>query len=443
MKRTRWIFALLLAMALVASACGGDDGDTSDEGEPRDEDTEAEAETETDEPVTLRFWVFEEIAEGNFYDVLISQFEAAYPNIDIEVTSFPEENYDTKIDTAVVAGKAPDLILIFGPTYPRQGLVLPLDDMVAEKGIDLSTFSQAIVGEGGEFSCGWEGQLYCLGSYQGISALVYNKDMFDAAGIPYPAPWPPMTPAEFVDTACRLSDPANNVWGGGAADPTAFLPWAAFVSPDGRTAVGYVNGPTVVQSFDVLAQGFADGCLPSLNILDPWIQGRDFLAKGQLGMAITDYLGLDVVDAAGVNWGTTTPPTPSGYDPHIYTWSDGVAVMSSSEYPDAAKEFVAFIATEGQRIRFETTGDIPLDSKVAEEVDWAGGIPGREEGLEVASHTTAELFIPDRWNVFGPIWDAWGYIVGGEKTAQQALDDVAPAIQENLDKAWEVWEEQG
>jgi ABC-type glycerol-3-phosphate transport system substrate-binding protein len=252
-----------------------------------------------------------------------------------------------------------------------------------------------------------------------------------------------MTPDEFVDLACRLSDPSRDVWGGGTADPMAFIPWEAFVSPDARTAVGYVNGPTVVHSFEVLAQGFQQDCFPSLNILDPWIQGRDYIAEGQLGMAITDYLGLDTVEAAGIDWGTTAPPTPSGFDPHIYTWSDAVAAMSTTEHPDEAKQFVAFVGTQGQRIRFETTGDIPLDSEVAEEVNWAAGVPGREEGLEVAAHTRATIFIPDRWEVFGPLWDAWGLVLDGEKTAQEALDDVAPAIQENLDNAWEDWEDQG
>ncbi|HET7929745.1 MAG TPA: extracellular solute-binding protein, partial [Actinomycetota bacterium] len=187
----------------------------------------------------------------------------------------------------------------------------------------------------------------------------------------------------------------------------------------------------------------AQGCFPSLNVLDPWIQGRDFFARGQLGMVITDYLNLEKVEKGGINYGTTAPPTPTGYEPYFFTWSDGVAVMSTSDHPQEAKEFIAFLTTEGQRIRFETTGDIPLDSKVAEEVNWAGGVPGREDGLEVAAHARAPIFVPNRWDVLGPIWDAWGYIVGGDKTAQQALDDVAPAIQENLDKAWEDWEAQG
>ena len=103
-------------------------------------------------------------------------------------------------------------------------------------------------------------------------------------------------------------------------------------------------------------------------------------------------------------------------------------------------QFVAFLTTEGQTLRYETSGDIPLDLAIAEEVDWAAGVPGREDGLEVLKHARPLVFVPNRWDVFGPWYDAWGFVIGGEKTAQQALDDAAPAIQDNLDQAWEVWE---
>jgi hypothetical protein len=61
----------------------------------------------------------------------------------------------------------------------------------------------------------------------------------------------------------------------------------------------------------------------------------------------------------------------------------------------------------------------------------------------VLSHARSAVFVPNRWDVIGPYYDAWGLVLGGEKTAQEALDEAQPAIQENLDKAWEVWEEQG
>lgn len=431
MRRIRGAVVLTAIVALIGGACtqGGDGGTGGGGG------------SGSGEQVKLDFWVFNEIASVNFYETLVSRFEAAHPNIQIEVTTYPENNYDVKLRTAIAAGKEPDLILSFGPTYPREGVLLPLDDTLSQAGVDLSTFSKAIVSEGGEYSCGWKGKLYCMGTYSGIAAMLYNKDMLDAAGISYPAPWPPMTTDQFVDMACTLTDPDHQVWGGDwyEGDAVAIsLPWETLVSRDGRTAEGYVNGPTELHQYTIMSDAVDRGCLPSSNVLQAG-QGLDAFAKGKLAMVATDYVDLDKVEASGIDWGTTAVPTPEGYPPYFFSWSDGVSVMSTTDHPDEAMEFIAFVATDGQKIRFETSGDIPLDSAVADEVNWAGGVPGREDGLEIAKHARAAIFIPDRWDVYAPLYDAWGYITGGEKSVQQALDDAASSIQENLDKAWEVW----
>ena len=432
MKRLRRIVMPLAALALVAAACTGDDSAGGGDGAG-----------DSDEQVTLDFWVFEEGGIGSFLQTLESDFEAANPNVDVNITAYPEENYGVKLDTAIAAGKAPDLVLVFGPEQMREGLLLPLDDVVQETGVDLSTYVPAIVTPGDEFSCNYEGTLYCLGSYAGSVQMLYNKGMFDAAGVPYPAAWPPMTPEEFVETACQLTDAENGVWGGAASDPLAYVPFDMLWSADGRTATGYVNGPAFVHEMDVLASGYERGCIPSSNILDPWEQGRDYFASEQLAMVITDFQDLDKVDNAGINWGSTPVPTPAGVEPYFFVWSDSVGVTASSDNPDEAKDFIAYLTTEGQRIRYETSGDIPLDLAQAEAIDWANGIPGREDGLEILSHARPLVFVPNRWDVAGPYYDAWGFVLGGEKTAQEALDEAAPAIQENLDKAWEDWEEQG
>jgi len=437
MRGIRGIVGVLAALALVAVGCtssptsdsgggGGGDGDDGGSGEQ----------------VTLDYWVFEG-SDSSFSDAILSAFETANPNIDVNLTAYPENNYEVKLNTAIAAGKAPDLVLVFGPEQMRAGLLLPLDDMVQEQDLDLSTYVPAIVEPGDEFSCNWEGQLYCLGSYVGSVQMLYNKDLFDAAGIPHPEPWPPMTPDEFVDIACQLTDEASGVWGGAASDPLAYVPFDMLFSADGRTAQGYVNGPDFVDQFETLANGYEQGCLPTSNILDPWEQGRDYFANGQLAMVITDFQDLPKVENAGINYGTTAVPTPEGVEPYFFVWSDSVGVMASSEHPDEAKEFIAFLTTEGQRIRYETNGDIPLDLAEAEAIDWAAGISGREEGLEILSHARPLVFVPTRWDVIAPYYDAWGFVIGGEKSPQEALDEAAPGIQENLDKAWSAWEQQG
>ncbi|HET9724245.1 MAG TPA: sugar ABC transporter substrate-binding protein [Actinomycetota bacterium] len=427
----RRLLVAALALSLVAVACGGDE-----------EGGEGTTGTGSNggEPVELNFWVFEEGGIGSFLETLEQDFETANPNVDLKITAYPEDNYGVKLDTAIAAGKAPDLVLVFGPEQMRAGLLLPLDDMIAEQGIDLSSYVPAIVQPGDEFSCAYEGKLYCLGSYAGSVQMLYNKDLFDAAGIPYPAPWPPMTPEQFVDIACQLTDEANGVWGGAASDPLAYLPFDMMWSADGRTAEGYVNGPEFVHQFDVLASGYDQGCIPSSNILDPWEQGRDYFAKGDLAMVITDFQDLNKVEEAGINYGSTGVPTPTGITPYFFVWTDSVGVMASSEHQAEALDFIAFLTTEGQRIRYEVSGDIPLDLAIADEVNWAGGIPGREDGLEILSNARPLVFVPNRWDVAGPYYDAWGFVLGGEKTSQEALDDAAPAIQENLDKAWRDWE---
>ena len=427
MRRLQAVPALLAVLALVAATCTGDEGGGANGGN-----------AQTQEPVTLDFWLFEAgDLSGSVLDQIKQGFEAANPNVDLEITLYPEDNYGVKLDTAIAAGKTPDLVLVYGPEQMRAGLLLPLDDMVAEHEIDLSTYVPSVVQPGDEFSCAYEDHLYCLGSYAGSVQLIYNKDLFDAAGIPHPAPWPPMTPEEFVDIACQLTDEENGVWGATADGPLAYLPYETFFSDDGRTAE--FNSAEAVHQVEVLASGYERGCIPSSNILDPW--NTDYLVSGELGMLITGFQGLTKIENAGINYGTTGSPSPVGEEPYFFVWTDSIGVMSSSEHPDAAMDFVAFLTTEGQRIRFEVAGDMPLDLATADEVNWAGGIPGREDGLEVLSHARTAIFVPNRGDVMGPFDDAWGFVLAGEKSAQEALDDANPAIQENLDKAWEDWEE--
>jgi multiple sugar transport system substrate-binding protein len=432
--RVRRLVVGLAAIALIAAACSSDSGGGG-----------GSSESGSGEPVTLDFWAFGEGGIGSFLATLESGFEAKYPNVDVNITNYPEDNYGVKLDTAIAAGKTPDLIVFPDALQAREGLIMPLDDMVKQYNIDLSGYVPAVVDGGLEdaLGCGFQGHLYCLGSYAGSTQMLYNKDLFDAAGIPYPAPWPPMTPERFVDIACQLTDAANGVWGGAASDPLAYLPFDMMFSPDGKTATGYVNGPEFVNQMNLLANGYKQGCFPSSNVLDPWEQGRDYFAKGQLAMVITDFQDLDKVEKAGINYGSTAPPTPAGVTPYFFVWSDNVGIMADTDNPKEAEEFVDYVATEGQRLRYQTSGDMPLDLNIAKEVNWANGIPGREDGLEVLSHARPMVFVPNRWDVAGPYYDAWGFVLDGEKTAQEALDDAAPAIQENLDKAWEDWNSQG
>ena len=424
MRRLRWL-AVVAALVTLAAACTGNEGGGK-EG------------TAGGEQTTLNFWYYDE--GYGFLGTLVKRFEAANPNIHIDVTTIPEAQYGVKLDTALAAGDPPDLGLV-NTELMNRGVLLPVDDVVQKEGIDLSTYNQGIVGDQlNAESCSFDGKLYCLGSYTGSVQVFYNKEMFEAAGVSVPAAWPPMTVDEFVDTACKLTDPDNEVWGAAYGDPVTWMPWEMVVSADGRTATGYVNGPTSVHVHEVLARGIQDGCAPSLNILDPWEQGTDFFARGQLAMVVTDFQSLVKIESKGIDYGVMAPPTPEGVEPFFNVWTDSIGVFADSDQAEAAERFITFLATDGQRLRVELTGDMPLDTAVAEKLDWADHVEGRHEALTILTHARPPVLIPNRWDVYGPIFDAFGLIVSGQESAQAALNEAAPKIQDNLDKAWDVWE---
>jgi hypothetical protein len=65
------------------------------------------------------------------------------------------------------------------------------------------------------------------------------------------------------------------------------------------------------------------------------------------------------------------------------------------------------------------------------------------EALDILKHARPAVWIPNKWDAWGPFYDAWGLMVGGEKGAQDALNSAAPKIQQNLDRAWKNWDKQG
>jgi multiple sugar transport system substrate-binding protein len=416
--------AMAAVLALVASACTGDS-------EP--------AGSAPSGPVTLNLWIFE--GEETFLPALKKAFETEHPNVTLKITNIPEDNYVTKMDTALAADSPPDIGWVYERRWLKAGRVLPLDDVIASNQIDLSVLNQnALAG------CEFEGKTYCLGSYTGAVMLFYNKDLFDQAGLPYPSATVPMSIDEYAATAEKLTQPnedlSKHVFGGSADPPFWWTDTNTHFSEDGKTIDGLVNDPATVHMYDVLTTMTREKVAPSESDYQ-FFGNTEILATSQQAMAITDNVAaIPLLEEAGVDWGAApTPVEQTGDPPFVSAWTDQFGVFAGSENPDAAKEFIAFLSTEGNRLRSERADALPLDSTVAEETDWTGQSEGRRETLEVVKLSQGETFVPGFWDVTAPLWDSFALIVEDEMTAQEALDDVAPEMQDSLDRAWQTWDE--
>jgi multiple sugar transport system substrate-binding protein len=390
-------------------------------------------------PVTLSLWIFE--GEEEFLPALKEAFETEYPNITLKITDIPEDNYVTKMDTALAADSPPDIGWVYEARWMKAGRVLPLDDVIASNQIDLSVMNQNAMS-----GCVYEGVTYCLGSYTGAVMLFYNKDLFDKAGLPYPSATEPMSIDEYAAVAEKLTQPnedlSKHVFGGSADPPFWWIDTGTHFSEDGRTIEGLVNDAPTVHLYDVLTTMVRDKVAPSESDYQ-FFGNTEILATGQLAMSITDNIAaIPILEKAGVDWGAAPAPVEvAGEPPFVSAWTDQFGVFEGSENPEAAKEFIAFLSTEGNRLRAEKADALPLDSTVAAETDWAGQSEGRLEALEVVKLARDETFVPGFWDVTNPLWDSFALIVEDELTAQEALDEAAPKMQESLDRAWQTWEE--
>lgn len=122
--------------------------------------------------------------EDAFRD-LIAQFLAANPDLKIEETYVPIEGYDQRFDLMLAGGTPPAVwssVANRGARYyASRDQLIGLDDYIADSTIDLSDYSENLLSLGQ-----WNGKQVALPNEALTIALVYNKTMFEAEGIPLP-----------------------------------------------------------------------------------------------------------------------------------------------------------------------------------------------------------------------------------------------------------------
>ena len=391
-----------------------------------------------DEPVTLNLWMF--LDGTGFLESVVEAFEAEYPNIQVNITDIPEDEYTTKVDTAILAGQPPDIGFPLARRWMPAGHFLPLNDDLEDAGINLDDLNAGAISR----NCLIDGQLYCLGSYTGGTALFYNKDLFDAAGIPYPSSTEAMTIDEYADIARQLTvtsdNPEEQVWGGAAPQPF-WTEVAHYFSEDGRTAIGYLNDEATAHFYQVAADLIRDGSV--LMATEAGGSTADLMATGQVAMAVADTVTMQpLLENVGIRWGAAPPPVESEEAAAwVYTGSDELGVFSGSAHPDEAKLFVTFFGSEGNLLRLEADG-LPLNIALAEEGNWAGESEGRQEMLAAVQTARPTVFIPEWYFVLDHLAEALnGLMLEDGLSAQEALDEIAPIVQDKLDENWETWEQ--
>jgi multiple sugar transport system substrate-binding protein len=172
MKVRRSFFAVVALLALLAAACGGTPGTTTPSGTLG----------ALSGDVRISGWSSTPTEDGLLTDS-IKAFMTANPGVNVKWEPIAQD-YSTVLKTNLAAGTEADVFYIDVSdidSLMKTGKLLALDDYMSKTGTSKNDFVSTLINA---FS--YNGKVYGIPKDFNTLGLVYNKDMFKAAGIAEP-----------------------------------------------------------------------------------------------------------------------------------------------------------------------------------------------------------------------------------------------------------------
>lgn len=286
----------------------------------------------------------------------IPEFERRHPDIKVRFHHF--DNYAPRILMLRAGGIAPDVMrqnITFGAQYSRRGMNLALDRYIdGPDGIDRSDFLPIL----------WEplrhnGKTYGLPQDVNIRGLYYNKDLFDAAKLPYPdETW---TWKDLKEAVERLQDPRRN---GGRRDVAglldgsnsfSFLPY--YYEAGGKVwnadkTVPDLDNSTAVQALTFFKSLRGDFLASQSNSERGGLGPFTFFQNGQAGLLIDGSWRTPQLkkSAPGLRFGVA--PLPRGEKSMSISTSCFWGISAQTKHPDQAWKLAKFLSEKEQLIRY-------------------------------------------------------------------------------------------
>ncbi|WP_276352219.1 ABC transporter substrate-binding protein [Cohnella caldifontis] len=349
--------AVPLLVGALLSACGssGGSGAQSSPGSAGESVSGGAAGGES-KPYELRVatWQTEETNTAILNEAK-KKFEAEHPGATVKIEASPYENYMTKLQTELGAGDPPDLIQVGEQNFSRyvkKNIVVDLTPF-AEGKYDLNDITPNV-----KKLMLVDGKLPVMSVGGATIGVYYNKKLFDAAGIPYPQDgW---TWEQFRDIAKKLTIRqggkikqygANLNLGKDWVEPFVVSNGGSYLSPDGSTAVGYLNADATVDAFKKIYDLYnVDNVAPNPAELIA-LKGIDLFATGQVAMNVNgSWAQSDLRNNPDIEFGVVSLPTMSTGKQTSLLYTSGFGIAQQSKHQQEAFDFLMELTSPDSEI---------------------------------------------------------------------------------------------
>jgi multiple sugar transport system substrate-binding protein len=371
---------------------------------------------------TLQVWVGG--ADGERLPELLADFTAANPDLDLQITAVPSDQFDSKLLTAIAAGTVPDLVRLYSQSQASlmatgafaevpDGLVNPDDFFPGAYGTNVK-----------------DGVAYGVPVDAYATLFQYRKDLADKAGLAAPKTWDEMKAfakamQEQGATWGIAMDVGYDIYNAQGLNEYVHQNGGSFTNAD-QTA-WTINTPENIAALEYWGSYFAEGLAtpdgPAFLDTVPWFTSGEIASK-DIGPWMEQFL----VDANGREWvdaNLATAPVPAGPAGSFSALGSGsYAVLKDGKNQTAAWKLVRYLTQpDTQFAWYKLFGSLP-SVKAA----WDDPAIANNPFLDaerVALQTAVDIPQVPTWNQVGTyLGQQSERVARGQATAKEVLDDV-------------------
>lgn len=306
---------------------------------------------------------------------IVTEFQAANPEITVKVESTNFADYDTKMTTGLRSGRGPDVFRVNHPNvqaWSNAGYLADLGQTLADQKIDTSTFIPGLMAIGKV-----NNTQYTLPIDTDCRAFWYNPKLLVEAGVVDGSKKakPPATWDELLSAVSKFrgQDTYGYVYRTDSDYAMAYEAVGPYLKSAGGQILSDDAAPKAVAATDPktvaaveLLQKIAAISVPPGEANMAEATTNKLFASGKVAMmtagpwARASILEIDPKLKYGVDYALTTIPTPAAGDKPASAaggWQIGLNAKSKNQ--EAAAKFLAFFEQSNNLVSLATTSSFP------------------------------------------------------------------------------------
>jgi len=319
--------------------------------------------------VEINYWQYVYDTRVKAMDELIQKFQAANPDITVKQTTFPYDDYQTKVIAAHAAGNGPDVLQFYYgwlDKFQKGGVLQPLDQAVFPNAAIEKDFFPIVS------AISRDGKYYGLPTAVRSLALFYNKNLLKEAGIAEP----PKTLDDLVADAKKATktDGSGNITSEGITMDFAgqdhqwwrevLVRQFGGVPYDDKGNVAY-NTDAGVKALTWYTDLATKEKVGSVGFMD---EGQAAFKGGMAAFTIDGSFRIgSFKPITDFEWGVTELPTANDVKSNFASYfANGISADTTGDKKAAAEKFLQYITSpEAMQIWLKDVGELPARREAA------------------------------------------------------------------------------